>query len=152
MKRFGCYLVIVILLFGMVFGQVNATEITNTEETIYLKNGDYIAVELIVIDSRATSTKTGKKSYIYKNSNGTEEWRATLSGTFAYTGTTATCTASSCTTSVSDSAWSEISKSAGKSGSSATAEVTMGEKILGITINRESISMKLTCSATGSLS
>lgn len=152
MKRFGCYLVIVILLFGMVFGQVNATEITNTEETIYLKNGDYIAVELIVIDSRATSTKTGKKSYIYKNSNGTEEWRATLSGTFAYTGTTATCTASSCTTSVSDSAWYEISKSAGKSGSSATAEVTMGEKILGITINRESISMKLTCSATGSLS
>lgn len=152
MKRFGCYLVIVILLFGMVFGQVNATEITNTEEIIYLKNGDYIAVELIVIDSRATSTKTGKKSYIYKNSNGTEEWRATLSGTFAYTGTTATCTASSCTTSVSDSAWYEISKSAGKSGSSATAEVTMGEKILGITINRESISMKLTCSATGSLS
>jgi len=151
-KKFGCYLVVVILLFGMVFGQVNATEITNTEEIIYLENGDYIAVELVVIDSRATSTKTGKKSYIYKNSNGTEEWRATLSGTFAYTGTTATCTASSCTTSVSDSAWYEISKSAGKSGSSATGEVTMGEKFLGITINRESISIKLTCSATGTLS
>lgn len=152
MRKLGCYFAVVVLFLGILAYQASAAAITKSEEIICLENGDYITVELVVIDSRAASTKTGKKSYIYKNNSGTEQWRATLSGTFTYTGTSATCTVSSCTTTISDSAWYEVSKSAGKSGSSATAEVTMGEKLLGITINKESISMRLTCSPTGSLS
>jgi hypothetical protein len=152
MKKLGYYIAVVILLLGILPYQASASPITESEEIIRLENGDYITVEFVVIDSRAASTKTGQKSYVYKNNNGTEQWRATLSGTFTYTGTTATCTSSGCTTSVSNSAWYEVSRSAGKSGSSATAEVTMGEKFLGITINKESISMKLTCSPTGTLS
>lgn len=152
MKKAISLITVLVLVFGLLSYSVNATANTKTEDIIRLDNGYYIVIEVVSVENRSTSIKSGSKVYTCKASNGAEQWRATLYGTFTYTGTSATCTSSGCTTTISDSAWYEVSKSAGKSGNSATAEVTMGEKLLGITINRESISMKLTCSPTGTLS
>lgn len=152
MKKVISFVAALVLMLGLFPYSANATANSKTENIIHLDNGYYVVVEIISMDNRATSVKSGSKVYTCKDSNGAEQWRATLYGTFTYTGTSSTCTSSGCTTTISDSAWYEVSRSAGKSGSSATAAVTMGEKFLGVTINKESISMKLTCSATGSLS
>ena len=90
------------------------------------------------------------KTYTYRNSNGEEEWRAVLSGLFTYNGTSATCTSSYCDVTITDTAWSVNSKTVGKSGASATAELTMCKKLLGfITTSEKSLSMTLTCSPNG---
>lgn len=129
-----------------------ATEKTEAESTIYLKDGSYITIELSCVETRASGTKTASKTYTYRGNDGAEAWRAVLEGTFTYNGTTATCTASSCDVTITDTAWHIISKTANKSGSSAVGELTMGRKWLGITINKETVNMRITCDANGNLS
>ena len=79
-------------------------------------------------------------------------WKAVLTGTFTYNGTSATCTASSCNVIIYDSDWHEISKSATKSSNTASASVTMGRKFLGITIDKETFYLSLSCDKNGVLS
>lgn len=143
-----------LLLFALLFpANVNANSAPDTvSEIIYLDNGCYITIKTTILAERSSTVRRGNRSYIYKNSSGVEEWRATIYGTWTYTGTSATCTAVSCSTTITDTVWYEISNTTGKSGATATAEVTMGEKFLGITINKESISLRLTCDANGNLS
>lgn len=119
---------------------------------IYLDDGSYITVELTWTDARATGTRTGSKTYVYKGSNGDEQWRAVLRGTFTYTGSTVACTAASCDVTITNTNWYIVSKSATKSGNAAVGELTMGRKFLGITVDKESISMRITCDANGNLS
>lgn len=129
-----------------------ATSATETEACIYFEDGSYISIEISAIETRSSTIKRGNKTYIYKNSDGVEQWRAVLYGTFTYTGTSSTCTASSCSVTTSNSNWYEVSKTIGKSGSSATAELVMGRKLLGITVDKETVNMILTCDANGNLS
>lgn len=111
-----------------------------------------MTVSTTVSLSRATNTKTGTRVITSKNADGTIDWKAVLTGTFTYNGTTATCTTSSVTVTVYASNWYEVSKTAGKSGASATGSVTMGRKVLGITVAKETYDMTLTCSSNGTLS
>ena len=143
---------LLMILAMLPIGAFATEEKQEATNIIYLENGDYITIELVSIDSRATNTKTGSKIYRYKNSDGEEEWSATLTGTFSYTGSSATCTASSVSVSIINDKWYTISKSASKSGAKATGTVTMGRKWLGIKVDEETINMTLTCSASGTLS
>ena len=102
--------------------------------------------------SRSSGTKSGRATYNYYDSNGARGWTAVLNGTFTYTGSSATCTASNCNITIYDSAWYTVSKSASKSGNSATAAVTMGKKLLGVTVTRVPVDLILTCDANGNLS
>lgn len=129
-----------------------AVNTTENDEIIQFEDGSYITTEISISETRATSTKTASKTYVYKNSSGTEQWRAVLSGTYSYTGTTSNCTSSSCNVTITNTNWYVVSKTVGKSGSSAVAELTMGRKLLGITVDNKTISMKLTCDANGNLS
>lgn len=130
-----------------------ATDIHNTDDyIIHLTDGSYITVELTVQQSRALSMVTGSKSYIYHDSNGTEQWRAVLTGTFSYNGSKATCTVSTCDVSITNTAWYVVSKTATKSENTARCNLTMGRKNLGITVEQQSFSIKLTCDANGNLS
>ena len=90
--------------------------------------------------------------YVYKDNSGNEQWRAVLTGRFTYDGNTATCTSSSCSVTVVNDAWYVVSKSTSKSGNSALGDLTMGRKFLGITIEKKTINMKLTCDKNGTLS
>lgn len=118
----------------------------------YFDDGSYIVERIYTASSRASGTKTGLKEHTYYDGNGNADWTATLSGTFTYTGNSSTCTAASCNVTIYDSAWYVVSKSASKSGNTANASVTMGEKLLGVTVTKVPTSLSLKCDANGNLS
>lgn len=118
----------------------------------YADDGSYMVESITYLDSRASGTISGNKNTKYYDENGALQWTVTVTGTFSYNGSSATCTASSCSVSISNSEWYTISKSASKSGSSATGSATMGKKVLGTTISKVSSSVTLTCDANGNLS
>ncbi len=149
-RLFSCLLV---LLLAFVFPiNTMAASTQSTQEVIYFEDGSYITVALSEAQSRASGTKSGSKTYKCYNSNDVELWRAVLTGTFTYTGSSASCTASSCNVTIYDSAWYVVSKTASKSGNTAKASITMGKKLLGITIEKKSAELSLSCSANGTLS
>lgn len=153
MKRFRIVISLLLLISLLLSVSVTAhAEPENTGEIIYLENGCYITIEITESPERASASRAGTKNYVYRSSDGEELWCASLRGTFTFTGSSATCTASSCTTTITDAAWSEVSKSASRSGASAIGEFNMAYKILGITIRKETINMRLTCDANGNLS
>ena len=147
MKKLLSFTLVFVLILAVLPCQTHAAE-TDDAGIIYLDNGDYITIEISSAAARTTVSKS--KTYTYRNSNGEEEWRAVLSGLFTYNGTIATCTSSYCDVTITDTAWSVNSKTVGKSGASATAELTMCKKLLGfITTSEKSLSMTLTCSPNG---
>lgn len=149
MKRTTCILVLLLLVMSVLpMGTFAAEETCITEDVIYFNDGSYITIEIVEDYGRTTARKT--KNYVYRDSDGEEQWRASLIGTFTYNGTTATCTDSSCDVTITNTAWSATSKTVGKSGASATAQLTMTKKLLGfITTQEETLNMSLTCSPTG---
>lgn len=152
MKKIFLIMLTMCMLLSAFAAPVSAAENETNRDIILLDNGCYITVELNVLDSRAASVKTGNKVYRYYGSDGVEVWRATLYGTFTYTGTSSNCASASCTVSITDDAWYTISNSYAKSGNSAVADVVMGRKILGIKIDEETVSVRLTCDVNGNLS
>lgn len=153
MKRFINLICVLLLCATLVPNNVLSAASTEvTEDCIYFEDGSYISIEISSVETRSNTVKRGNKTYTYKNSDGVEQWRTVLYGTFTYTGTSSTCTASSCSITISNNNWYEVSKTTGKSGSSATAELVMGRKLLGITVDKETVNMILTCDANGNLS
>lgn len=128
-----------------------ATQIVSNQ-TEYLPDGGYIETVITESVSRASGTKTGTKATRYVDSDGNEEWIIRLQGTFNYNGTTATCTNSVCNVTISEDNWYVVSKSASKSGATASANVTMGRKAAGITIVKPKYTLTLTCDKNGNLS
>ena len=153
MKKLSKIILALFLILALLpFSAFATTETPHFENVIYFDDGSYMTVELSVMESRASGTKNGSKTYRYYANDGTEEWRAVLSGTFTYTGSSATCTASSCSVTITNTAWYTVSKTATKSGSNALGTVVMGRKVLGITIAKETYNMQITCDANGNLS
>lgn len=111
---------------------------------------------LIITDSsqlgRSSNTKTGTRVYIRNDTSGTAQWKATLTATFTYNGTTSTCTNASCAVTIYNSSWYVVSKSTTRSGNTATAHLTMGYRVLGITAFTQSYTISLSCDANGNLS
>jgi len=149
MKRFLTFILVISLVFSLPLF-ASATQNTN-EDIIYMDDGSYIIVTIDSMDTRATGSKTGSKSYNFYSSNDELEWKAVLSGTFTYNGTSATCTSSSCNITVYQNNWYEISKTATRSGNTAYATFTMGRKVLGITVSKKDYSLTLSCDANGIL-
>ena len=152
MKRMLAGILMVLMLASMLALGVSAKENEKSEDVIYFDNGDYLVISITESVARASGRKSGKTTSNYYGEDGVREWSAVLSGTFTYNGSSAACTASSCSVSISDTAWYVISKTASKSGSTATANLTMGRKLLGVTINKVPVTMTLSCDANGNLS
>ena len=153
MKRLFSVVLIAVLIIALLPYKTYAnTEAQANENVIYLDDGNYITIELTWVESRASGTKTGSKTYRYNDSDGVEQWCAVLRGTFTYTGSSATCTASSCDVTISDSNYYVVSKEVSKSGNSALCALTVGKKFLGITIDKDTVNMSITCDANGNLS
>lgn len=147
--RCGC-LALLLLLVLSVMPTASASEYV--ADVYYFDDGSYITVHLEESTFRAGGVKTGNKTYTYWDSNGTAEWKAVLTGTFSYTGSSATCTTCTCSVTIYDSAWYQVSKTTGKSGATATANVTMGYKFLGVTTKTVPVTITLTCDPNGNLS
>lgn len=132
----------------------NSTANTDDENIIYFGDGSYIIISDVEITStaRATNTITGQKHYTHYDSDGDVQWKATLKGTFTYTGSSATCTNSSITYTISDSSWKITEATATKSGNKATGDVTAKKYFLGIPTKTVEKTITITCSANGTLS
>lgn len=150
-KRVICIFLVAICVLSFPLHSY-ATNTIETPSVIYLDDGSYITITVSEIETRASGTKTGKKTYTCTANSGTVCWDATLTGTFTYTGSSATCTYSDCSVTIYENNWYTVSKSAAKSGNTATATVTMGRKVLGITIAKDTYNMVLSCDANGNLS
>lgn len=124
-KRLFCFL-LTFMLFISVLPVGHAAELVD-EEIILLEDGRYLVITIEKIPSRSIYSQNGKKTITGKESDGTIAWKAELTGTYIYTGTSATCTQSN-------------------------ISVTMGRKVLGVTVAKETYNMTLTCSPTGTLS
>ena len=146
MKRVVSVLRLVFFLFSAL-PMAGAAEAVS-EERIELGDGYYLIAETFQSGARASKSVSGSKPYTCYDSAGTALWKVTLYGTFTYTGSSATCTASSISTTIYDSSWSTGSKSASKSGNKATGSATMKKS----TVKSVPVSLSLSCSASGSLS
>lgn len=146
MKRVVSVLMLVFFLFSAL-PMAGAAEAVS-EERIELGDGYYLIAETFQSGARASKSVSGSKPYTCYDRAGTALWKVTLYGTFTYTGSSATCTASSISTTIYDSSWSTGSKSASKSGNKATGSATMKKS----TVKSVPVSLSLSCSASGSLS
>lgn len=127
-----------------------------SEEIKYLDDGYYVVVTITEEDvnssARATSTVTGTKSFGLYNSD--DEILVTLktTGTFTYTGSSATCTSASASYIIHNDAWKVPTATASKSGNVATGTFTAKHYVLFIATQTINETVKLTCSKTGTLS
>lgn len=152
MKRCISLFLLAALLFTTFSVNCFASEITEEYVVERFDDGSYMTERVVSSQTRASGTKSGSKDKVYYNGNGEAEWKVTVSGTFTYTGSSSTCTSASCSVTIYNSDWYTISKSATKSGNTATAYVTMGEKLLGVKVDEVSTSVSLKCDANGNLS
>lgn len=150
MKRAVSILMLVFFLFGAL-PMAGAAEAVS-EERIELGDGYYLIAETFQSGVRASKSVSGSKPYTCYDGAGTALWKVTLYGTFTYTGSSATCTASSISTTIYENSWSTGSKSASKSGSKATGSATMKQTKNGLTAKSVPVSLSLSCSASGTLS
>lgn len=148
MKKSMCLILSLILFLSIVPFDADAVE----EKIIRLADGSYFTIEIEEYDVRSSGAKTASKTYTYNSASGVSQWKVVLTGTFTYTGSNATCTASSCDVTIYNSDWYMVSKTVSKNENAATADVTMGEKLLGITVRERTAALVLTCDANGNLS
>lgn len=129
----------------------HATENEDVTITTF-DDGSYLEIVITEGNTRASNSKSGQKTLSYKNSNGEVEWKAVLSASFTYTGSSATCTSASCTVTTYLNDWYVVSKSTTRNANTATTQLTMGERVLGVTISKPSYTLTLSCDANGNLS
>ncbi len=150
MKRKISILLLLVMIFSMVPFRAKAEQ--SHEDIVFLEDGSYIVTSILEVQSRVTGSKGGSKTSTYYANDGTLQWQATLTASFSYNGTSATCTTSNCSVTVHNSEWYTVSKNASKSGNTAMTTVTMGRKVLGITVDKDTIDIALSCDKNGNLS
>ncbi len=149
MKRLLSFSLLLLMVLSLIPAEGFAVE---EKIVVTFEDGSYITECIECMQSRAAGSKTGTKSYKYYNEDDVICWKFAVNGTFTYTGSTSQCTASSCDVTVYTSEWYTVSKSSGKSGNTASASVTMGRKLLGVTVATIPVSLTLTCDNNGNLS
>lgn len=149
-KRLFTLFLIALLTISCVSVSAYAKE--DDVNTTYFANGDYMVVTITESMTRASGTKSGTATYTYYNSNKVIQWQAFLHGTFSYNGTSATCTSASCDVSISNNNCYVVSKEVSKSANTASVNLVMGYRFLGITIRKDPYLITLSCDKDGKLS
>lgn len=125
------------------------------QETIeYFEDGSY-GVTIIITNFQLFSkanTITRTKEYRYKNSNDQVLWAATITATFTYNGTSATCTQVTKAHHIYNDSWKLTASSASKSGATATGAFTFKHYVLGVPTKTINKTLTLTCDKTGNVS
>lgn len=133
-----------------------ATEKIVDEQVVYFADGSFMTTTIIVERTsvaRATTNKTATIRREYKNGNGVIQWLATMTASFAYTGSTSSCTSvGTPVITIYDSDWCVVSKSAARDGDTAIGNITMGLKLLSGRINELPVTLTLSCDKNGNLS
>lgn len=151
-KRCLSVVLVLVILLGLLPFNVFATTETEDSEVIFFEDGSYIVITIASSSNRSIYSKTGHKKLVFYDGDNNVSWEAKLSATYIYTGESATCTTASCTVTVYDNQWYEVSKSTTRSGNAATTQLTMGRKFLGVTVEKPEYTITLTCDKDGNLS
>ena len=138
-----------ILLIGLM--PVNGLAVQTESNVIYFDDG-YLVISIAVDPTRAANTRVAYKTYRYYDSADNVEWEAKLNASYTYDGTTSSRTSASCTVTVYDSKCYEISNTTKRSGNTATTQLTMGSKFLGITVSIPEYTITPTCDEDVNLS
>lgn len=152
-KILNVIVMIMILAVNPITIKGNQVDSDYRTEIEYLTNGDKI--ETVFISENTNNrglTKKGTKIVEYKNSNGTVLWKATLTATFTYTGSSATCNTSSISAVSYANTWSITNKKATKNGNTAIGKVTAKQYYIGTAIQTVNKNITIKCSASGTLS
>ncbi len=152
MRKFFCLILALAMSFSLFSTSAYAVEKAENVSTITFEDGSYLTITVEECSARATNTKNGYKTYTFYDGSDNMEWQATLDASFTYNGTSSYCTSASCTVTIYDRKWYEITKTATRSGNTATANFTLGQKFLGVTISKPQYTITLTCDKDGKLS
>lgn len=152
MRKLCSVLLTCILTFVFLSSNAFALEDNNSCSIIEFEDGSYIEIIIEEHSAKATNSKNGYKTYTYYDASDNMEWQAKLSASFTYDGTTSSCSSASCTVTIYESQWYEVSKTTTRSGNTATTELTMGQTFWGITIAKPEYTITLTCDKDGNLS
>lgn len=146
-KVVSCVLVLCMFLSVCSFG-VSA----ESTEVIYLDDGSYIVTEMQVYNTRATNKITATATRRNYDADDTLNWTITLTATFTYDGVTATCTATDLDVTIYDSSWYVISAYHNRGAANGYANVQLGHKLLGVTVEKPSYYLSLNCTPEGNIS
>ena len=154
MKKYVFTLLIGALLLMARPHPIFASETPIQQTTTVCYSDDLIVETALTIygsnmQARATQSKSASKEVVIKNSVGNKLAVFTLYGTFTYSGSSATCTASSKSTSILDNTWHFTSSRAWMSTNHALGSYTLNCSATGQSI---SDNVTLTCSPTGVIS
>lgn len=153
MKRLITFLLIATFIVSVFPMQIAyASQDYEILDVIEYEDGSYLEISIQSLQTRASGSLTKTKNYTYHNGDGASAWKISLTGSFTYTGTSATCTASSCNVTIYDSKWSIVSKSASKSGNTAYGTATLSRNLLGVSIDKKTCNLTLTCDKNGNVS
>lgn len=156
-KTLSLALAVVMLLSVLsVVAFAQAEDAVVAESVEYLEDGYYIVTTVTEEAgnslARATSTKTGSKTATLYNSDDEALVTLKLTGTFTYTGSSASCTMASTSYTIHNSAWKVTSATASRSGNKAIGNFTAKKYVLGIVTQTRNETLTITCSNTGVLS
>ena len=152
MKRLFCVALALIMVIGMLpCSAIAASEVEDTE-TIWYDDGSYMEITVEKSRARVANVVSGSKTYTFYGNDGGAEWKAKLSATFAYSGGWYTCTTANCDVTIYDNDWYVVSNSTIRSSNNAVTNLTMGRRVLGVTVEKPQYTIKITCDSNGNLS
>lgn len=151
-KKIVSLVLTTVLVLALLPFSAGAVETSSREEIEYLSDGSYIITTIEESVSRASGNKVGTRTKAKYDSNDNLDWEIVLRGVFNYTGTTSSCTASTISVNTYDSAYSKDSSSATRSGNTAYGTATIIQKVLGVTISKDTYNLTLSCDKDGNLS
>ncbi|MBR6313329.1 MAG: hypothetical protein IKR49_01660 [Clostridia bacterium] len=155
MKRLISVLFVIIFTLSWSTCCVNAFD----QDQVYTKLYEDGSYDVITTTSHFTitkflnakGTKSETKTNEHHNADGSLAWKASITASFTYNGTTASCTSVSKSTTIYNSAWKCTASSCSKSGATATGSFTFKYYLLGVPVKTINKTLTLTCDPNGNI-
>lgn len=122
-----------------------------SQETISQPDGTTLEIYTVVYPTRSGNYLDGSRYYRGRNSSGDVLWTATLNARFYYNGSMSSCVSASLNIQIYESSYYEVSRSVTKEDETATANFTIGRRVLGITVSQIPFTLTLSCDMNGNL-
>lgn len=154
MKKFKKLSFIFLLVFTFYItpfsSTVKANPPTITKE--YFPDGSYIETQIIQTSNTKSTITGARKRSTYKNSSGSALWYGEVTANFYFDGSTSRCTSATASAGSYHSLWRIKSKSASKSGNTATASIVASSYTsTGTLIGNKNLTVTLSCDRNGNL-
>ncbi len=155
MRRLIFVLFVIIFTISCSICCVNALDQDQMYTEIY-EDGSYDVIttsSLYTISElrNAKGTKSETKTNEHHNADGSLAWKASITASFTYNGTTSSCTSVSKSTTIYKSSWKCTASSCSKSGAMATGSFTFKYYVLGIPVKTVNKTLTLTCDKNGNI-